>query len=72
MTKVCEFCRFWRAWPDRDQRDSDVTFGDCRKHSPVLFVDPEGRNRPRTKWPSTRHDDFCGSFKLDQQTGGEE
>jgi len=66
--RTCEFCRFWSPWPERDQpASSEETFGDCRKHSPVLVVGGRGETKPRTKWPSTRRTDSCGDFRIDRE-----
>jgi hypothetical protein len=72
--KTCEFCRYWVAWPEKDQNpESNVTAGDCRKHAPSLCVRARD-DKSYTKWPSTKDTDFCGSFRFmpTDETGQEE
>jgi hypothetical protein len=60
--KNCQRCKFWSQWPT--QSDPRMVIGDCRRHAPQVF--PTKENKFLTKFPSTRHSDFCGSFKSKQ------
>ena len=61
----CAQCLYWRAWsvqPAHDPEKQVATYGDCRRHAPhCMKTTPEGL--PRTKFPSTAHDDFCGDWE---------
>jgi len=56
--RVCETCRWWR------QLDGGTVVGQrpgqCRKHAPG--IDTAGQ-RPRTIWPLTRTNDWCGKWQ---------
>ena len=55
---ACERCAYWMLW--RNQLAPQYVIGDCRKHAPVVFMQPEGSFA--SKWPSTKKGDFCGAF----------
>lgn len=60
----CETCRFWRKW-DSQGRAGGV-FGECRKLSPVVILvraNSPGPDRPVSKWPTTRSNDWCGRHR---------
>ena len=64
MNKTCSNCKFWTRWPK--QPEPSLIIGDCRLDAPQLFkaFDPkDGRDKFCTKFPSTRHDEFCGQFE---------
>ncbi|HVU07827.1 MAG TPA: hypothetical protein VHG89_04710 [Verrucomicrobiae bacterium] len=64
MNPACEQCKFWTRWPK--QPESSLVIGDCRRHAPQLFQcfdQKDGREKFTTKFPTTRHNEFCGSFK---------
>jgi hypothetical protein len=56
--KTCLNCKFWAQWPE--QPNPGMTLGDCRRNAPQVFA---GRDKFMTKFPSTKHGDFCGAFK---------
>lgn len=56
---ICENCKFWSEWPE--QMNPQYVIGECRRHAPQLF--PAKDNKFTTKFPSTKHNDFCGAFK---------
>jgi hypothetical protein len=57
--EICEHCKYWAEWPE--QRNPQVVIGDCRRHAPQNYPTRDGKFM--TKFPSTKHDDFCGSFR---------
>jgi hypothetical protein len=71
--KICINCKWWTPWPA--QPNPKMIVGDCRRHAPQLFQNPQQpeswapgnakkESKPFvTKFPSTRSDEFCGSFK---------
>lgn len=56
---ACEGCAFWVIW--QKQLTPKHIIGDCRKHAPVVFMQPDGSFA--SKWPSTKSGDFCGVFQ---------
>lgn len=55
---ICEHCQFWSQWPE--QPNPQYVVGDCRRHPPQVFAT---RDKFLTKFPSTKHNEFCGKFQ---------
>lgn len=63
MNHTCEHCKFWTRWPK--QPEPSLTIGDCRFDAPQLFKQfdlADQREKFASKFPSTRHNEFCGQF----------
>lgn len=71
-SQLCITCKWWVEWSGEDYERGEMTrrMGNCVKRSPrvVTIHDQSGRERTRTKWPSTAHDNFCGDHLWRQPT----
>lgn len=62
----CQACHWWVRWAVQAQsHPGHGPYGECRKNSPHLMMrhGEDGVASPYTKWPSTKHSDFCGRWE---------
>lgn len=58
--ECCGTCRWWDETFTRETPSGPMVRGDCRRHAPVVL---QHGQRAVTRWPSTRKDAVCGSWK---------
>jgi hypothetical protein len=58
----CSNCKYWQRWSD--QPNPQIVIGDCCRNAPQVFPVKDGKFL--TKFPSTKHSDFCGSYRPKQ------
>ena len=67
---ACRTCRYWRVLEesavvgDTDQPERIRREGQCRRS----FPHPKGGRYPRSLWPQTSEDDWCGEWKSGSTT----